>query len=126
MYHGAGSTNDALASGGGPVQPSTKWRINGRVTWTYAGGTLNILGHYYAPIDFSLKPGTKIGSWFPIDINYTYNFDLAGTKAQLGVGAQNVFAAKEPYVPVPGFQPFLPSLYDTRGRSVYVKAGVTF
>lgn len=126
VYEGAGSSNDTLASGGGPVQPSTKFRANGRVTWTYKGGTFNAIVHYYAPIDFALTAGYKLDAWYPIDFNYTYNFKLRGATMQLGVGLQNAFQMHEPFVPVPGFQPFIPSLYDVRGRAAFVKAGITF
>lgn len=121
VIQGAGASNDNLVP-----PPNTKMRLNARATWRYGGGTLNIIGHYYAPIDFTRTAGYKLGSWFPVDINYTHEFDIAGTRAMLGVGAQNVFGDQEPFVPVPGFQPFIPSLYDTRGTSIYVKAGVTF
>jgi hypothetical protein len=70
-------------------------------------------------------PGTKIGSWSPIDLAYDYTFDLKGREIRLGIGGTNIFAQKEPFVPAPAFPSFIPSLYDVRGRILYLKAGIT-
>jgi len=111
--------------------PNTDFRLNARVSWLYEGHNLSAAVRYYAPIDFSNDPATgtvlaEIDAWYPIDVSYTYTFNVGSREIQLGVGAQNVFAMEEPQVPAPGFQPFIPILHDTRGRSVYAKASITF
>lgn len=122
IIRAAGASNDSITG----ASPNTKLRINGRVTWEKGGHLATIGVRYYAPITFTLSPDIKLDAWYPVDISYTYNFDVGEREFMVGVGAQNVFNDLEPYVPPPGFQPFIPSLYDTRGRSIYAKASVKF
>ncbi|RYG98563.1 MAG: hypothetical protein EON57_12455 [Alphaproteobacteria bacterium] len=113
------------------ITPNTDLRINGRVTWQMDGHNLTAAVRYYGPIDLydsqtTLVKLDTVDAWAPIDLSYSYTWDLGGRELQLGVGAQNVFGQEEPYLMYPSFQPFIPTLHDTRGRSVYAKASVTF
>lgn len=121
VYDGAGFTNDNQVP-----PPNSKLRVNGRITWQKGDGTLNVMMRYYGPVTFSRNLDYKLKAWTPIDVSYSHRFDLGGSDLALGVGATNLFQVNEPYVPAPGFQPFVPGLYDVRGRSVYVKAGIEF
>jgi len=117
-----GASNDRITG----ASPNTKLRINGRASWRNDGHNATISVRYYAPLNFTLTPGVKIGSWAPVDVTYSYTFDVGSREITLGIGAQNVFNELEPQVPAPGFQPFLPTLHDTRGRSVFARASVEF
>jgi outer membrane receptor protein involved in Fe transport len=113
------------------ITANVKLRVNGRVTFAYEGHNFSAAMRYYGPADLydnqtSLTKIADIDSWSPVDLSYTYTFDLGSREAQVGIGAQNVFGEYEPFFPFPAFQPFIPTLYDTRGRSVYAKASVTF
>ncbi len=113
------------------VTPNTDLRVNARLTWSMDGHRITAQARYYGPIDLidnqvALNRLAKIESWMPVDLSYTYTFDLGSREAMLGIGAQNVFGQLEPFYPAPSFQPFAPTLNDTRGRSVYARAGMTF
>ncbi len=95
------------------------------------GHRLTASARYYGPVrlidnQVALVQLAKVESWLPIDLSYTYTFDLGSREAMIGVGAQNVFGQLEPFYPAPSFQPFAPTLNDTRGRSIDARAGITF
>jgi outer membrane receptor protein involved in Fe transport len=121
IIHAAGESNDRRTA-----SPNTKLRINGSATWALDGHRVTVGIRYYGSLNFTLKPGYRIGSWSPVDLAYDYTFKLGSREARIGVGATNLFAQKEPFVPDPAFPSFIPSLYDVRGRIVSLKAGVTF
>jgi outer membrane receptor protein involved in Fe transport len=115
----AGRSNDGVAG----ASPNTRFRANFRTTWSGGNHSLTALLHYYAPLKFTLDPSYEIESWMPLDITYNYSLptsifgkDTRLDSLQLSLGATNVLDESEPYVPFPGFQPFIPSLYDLRGQ----------
>src|SRR5690606_36921111 len=113
VYDGAGASNDRRTA-----PPQTDLRINARATWNHGPHMLTAQLRYYGSIEPTLDPTVSIGAYKPLDLTYAYTFDLGGTQSQISVGSVNVLGAKAPEVPFPGFQPFIPTLHDTRGRSV--------
>ena len=74
-------------------------------------------------------PALSVGTFTPLDISYTYNLDKSVGPMQgatLSIGANNVFDELAPFVPFPGFQSFLPTLHDIRGRAVWARAVMNF
>jgi iron complex outermembrane receptor protein len=118
-----GRTNDSIAG----VSPNSRLRGNFRATWANANHSLTALLRYYHPLKFTLTPGSEIDSWTPIDLTYSYRFDgdflgnALGSQLSATLGVINVLDEEIPHVPVPGFQPFIPSLYDARGRMVWLR-----
>jgi iron complex outermembrane receptor protein len=124
---GAGQTN----GGGGraPLVANPKWRANFRATWAMGPHSVNAILHYFGTLTVTEAPTLKVPTWTPIDISYTYNMDkeigpLSG--ASFSIGANNVFDENASYVPYPGFQSFLPTLQDIRGRSVWARVAMNF
>lgn len=121
----AGETNDRRVA-----QPSPKWRANARFNWEMGPSSLMVQMRYTGSLKFSLDPATRIRAYTPVDISYTHRLTDAfgaGLKGlSLAVGATNVFAEKEPFIPYPGFQPFIGSLHDQRGRFLWAKLTADF
>ncbi len=118
-----GRTNDGIAG----ASPNSRLRGNLRTTWSGMNHSLTALVRYYHSLKFTLVPDTEISSWTPVDLTYGYRFDgdmlgnALGSQLNITVGVNNVFAEEVPFVPFPGFQPFIPSLYDARGRMVWLR-----
>lgn len=124
---GAGQTN----GGGGraPLVANPRLRTNFRATWSMGPHSVNALVHYYGSMTLTEDPNQHVASYAPVDISYTYNFEKALGPldgASITIGANNVFDKLAPFVPYPGFQPFIPTLYDIRGRSVWARVTANF
>jgi iron complex outermembrane receptor protein len=121
----AGETNDRRVA-----QPSPKWRANARLSWESGPSSLMVQMRYTGSLKFSLDPTQRIRAYTPVDISYTHRLSdgLGSTIKGLtaAIGATNVFAQKEPFIPYPGFQPFIGSLHDQRGRFLWAKLTADF
>lgn len=125
---GAGRTNDTPGVTG--LSASPKLRINGRATWASGPHTATGLVRYIDDMTFSrATAGERIESYTTFDASYTYNLKSDSPWAKdiaFTVGAQNLFDELAPFVPFPGFQPFISSLYDLRGRSFFARVAATY
>lgn len=123
-----GRSNDGIAG----ASPNSRLRGNLRTTWSTDNHSLTALLRYYHELKFTLTRGVKIDAWTPVDLTYSYRFDgdflgnVLGSRLNASLGVNNVFDDEIPYVPFPGFQPFIPSLYDARGRMVWLRLGGEF
>lgn len=128
VIEGAGRTNDTPGVTG--LAASPMWRVNGRANWTMGPHNANVLVRYIDSMIFSRgAPGEMIPSYTQVDASYTFNLRTESPWAkdvQLTVGSQNIFDKTAPFVPVPGFQPFIASLYDLRGRSFFARIAATY
>lgn len=125
---GADRTNDTPGLVGLSANP--EWRVNGRATWTLGPHSVTALVRYYDDLNFSRDLAQDIDSWAPVDLSYTFSWkdNDAGWRPDmtLTVGATNVLNETAPFVPFPGFQPFIATLYDLRGRSVWARFAANF
>lgn len=118
-----GRTNDGIAG----AAANSRLRGNFRTTWSTTNHSLTALLRYYHSLKFTLDPEVEISSWTPVDLTYGYRFNgdllgnALGSQLNVTVGLNNVFDEEIPHVPFPGFQPFVPSLYDARGRMVWMR-----
>lgn len=118
-----GRTNDSIAG----ASPNSRLRGNFRTTWATQNHSLSALLRYYHSLKFTLDPTVEIDSWTPVDLTYSYRFDgdfmanVLGSQMNLTLGVNNVFDEEIPHIPFPGFQPFIPSLYDARGRMAWLR-----
>ena len=111
------------------IRRHPRWRANFRATWSNGPHSLNALLHYYGSMTLTEDPTQHVGTYAPVDLSYTYTYGknlgpLDG--ASLTIGANNIFDQLAPFVPYPGFQPFIPTLYDIRGRSVWARVTANF
>jgi outer membrane receptor protein involved in Fe transport len=122
----AGETNDRRSGA-----PSPKWRANLRLNWAMGRHAVNLLMRYTGSLEFTLDPTQRIEAFTPIDASYSYRIGdgmFGGTvkSATFSVGATNLLGEKEPFVPYPGFQPFIASLHDQRGRFLWARVSADF
>ncbi|TAK50947.1 MAG: TonB-dependent receptor [Gammaproteobacteria bacterium] len=124
----AGETNDRR-----PAAPNPEWKANFRVNWSSGPHSVAALLRYTGSLEFTLDPTQRIRAFTPVDLSYTYRLQSgmrgiggAVKGATVSVGATNVFGEQEPFVPYPGFQPYLGSLHDLRGRFVWAKVTADF
>lgn len=122
----AGQTNDRRSGA-----PTPKWRANARVNWSKGPHAVNVQMRYTGSLAFTLDPTVRIRAFTPVDLTYSYKledgaFGGALDGATVSVGATNLFAEKEPFVPYPGFQPFIASLHDQRGRFLWGRISLDF
>ena len=124
---GAGQTNGGGARA--PLVPNPRWRANFRATWSSGPHSVNALVHYYGSMILTEDPTQHVAAYAPVDLSYTYTYEknlgpLQG--ASISIGSNNIFDKLVPFVPYPGFQPFIPTLYDIRGRSVWARLTANF
>lgn len=122
----AGETNDRRSGA-----PTPKWRALARLNWASGPHAVNLQLRHVGSMEFTLDPTVRIRSFNPVDLTYTYKLagGLLGGEmegATLAVGATNLLGEKEPFIPYPGFQPFIASLHDQRGRFLWARVSLDF
>ncbi|MEM1403719.1 MAG: TonB-dependent receptor [Pseudomonadota bacterium] len=113
--------------------PETK--VNGVIDWSMGDHSLALLGFYTSsyetsrtvdPRAASLGYTQDIDSWFTVDLQYAYNFDLGDNTAVLTLGSKNVFDEDPPQVYDAVNFSYDPKHHDPRGRLLYARVKVNF
>ena len=122
---GLGERNFALLGVGS--RPTPEWRFNTGVSFTSELHNARIFYRYIDAINDNQNPGSTIGSFATVDLQYALNlgqvYESFGN-TRLTVGAINLFDEKPPFVATNGG--FESRLHDPRGRVFYVELGLAF
>lgn len=117
-------------AGGTSVPALPRIKANLPLSWTLAGHSIALTGHYISGFDddsasameFAAHSNTTwIPSQFTLDVQYGFSLEnVVGKRVGLRVGALNVFDAQPPTVFGP-LTPYEGEVHDPRGRMVYAK-----
>ncbi|MFT4942040.1 MAG: iron complex outermembrane receptor protein [Paraglaciecola sp.] len=108
--------------------PQTK--ANLALDWTMDSHSAAIITYYVASYETTravpANASANIDAWITVDMQYSYNLEIADSKAVVTVGMKNVFDENPPVVYDAANLSYDPKHHDPRGQMFYVRAKYRF